>query len=486
MFVQSKLYGVRDIDLKLQNKKRFLSNLLKITITKKIIFFALFLLFFTVIVTAFFSYIFFKKAIEKKVVELKMNTTKIEEKIKKIYAEKKDLFEVPNISDMEKNKDSNSNLIISPIKHDYPEYNFKIETMEGTLKYEEKPKLIYDEKESKYFFEITRKINFQESSNFYSLKLSIQLEFFKTIFKSLLLGALVTIVLLFPFILFFSRTIIIPIVKVSKGAKQIAEGNLGIKVKSFSKDELGDLANTFNYMSNELYKIKRIRDDLLAVISHELRSPLGRIKGYTELLNDLKLNKDEKSVYFNSILNEIDFVNYMIGEIIEISRLELNKEQLFIERVDLALLISTIKSEVEKASLINKNVDYEFIYSDGLICEIDIEKIKRVFLNILDNSIKAKATKIIFSAKKINETIIVKVIDNGIGIPEDQLEIVFEKFYRVDKSRDRKTGGFGLGLAICKGIIKEHKGSIYFIKKDSGAELHIELPISQEDENPVQ
>jgi len=470
------------------NNKININNLFKITITKKILLLALGLLVFTVLITSLSSFYFFRKLLENELVKMDLKTDTIKKELRKFYSEKIDTFNLPDNKDHDdkdkdededKNKDSKDSIFFKPLEKEltkYESYNFKIEFFEGTLEFESKPKLVYDDNERKYFFEISRKIKFEENKPFYDLKVSIKVEFFKIILKSLLLGALVTILLLFPAIMFFSRFILIkPILKISKGANLIASGRLGIKVKSYSSDELGELANTFNYMSKELHKIKRIRDDLLAVISHELRSPLGRIKGYTELLNDLKLNKKEQKIYFDSIFSEIDFVNYMVGEIIEISRLELNKEQLFFETIDLADLINEIEKEIKLASHINKDINYDFQYTSGLFCSVDVNKVKRVLLNIFENSKKAKATNVKFIAEKDKDKIKISIIDNGVGIPEDQLEIVFEKFYRVDKSRDRNTGGFGLGLAICRGIILEHKGSIYFVKKDIGAELKIEL-----------
>jgi signal transduction histidine kinase len=417
---------------------------------------------------------------------LDINANEIKLKLEKIYEKKSNYFEIPDLLDNSKklNTDDPNEIFESfekSIKKDYPEYNFKIELIEGQFEFKEKPMLIYDKNEGKYFFEITRQIQFKENLPFKNLKVTLKIKYYKIILKSLFFGALIALILiLIPLIMIFSRTIIKPIINVSKGVREIASGNLGILIKSGSNDEIGELASSFNNMSKELYKMKSIRDDLLAVISHELRTPLARIKGYTELLNDLKLKKNEKDIYFNSILNEIDFLNTMVAEIIEVSRLELDKEQLITEKLDLSVFLKDIKDNLELSTSINKNVKYIFNYENDLCCEIDVEKFKRVFLNIIENSIKAGATLINLTAAKDSNKIFITITDNGCGIPEDQLELVFEKFYRVDKSRDRKTGGFGLGLSICKGIIKEHKGNIYFAKKDNGAELHIELPLIKE------
>ena len=452
------------------------------SIAKKIILIYVALILFTVILTSILSYLIFQRMIDNQISVIDVDTSVIKLKIENLYEKKSNLFELPDLSEeVKKNKkEKNPRMLFDIIEKDFSDYHFKVETMEGIIEYQEKPTLIYDSKEAKYFFEISRQIQFKESDSIRSLKLSLKINFFQIILKSLLLGALITIFILIPLVIFFSRNIIGPVLKVSKGARQIANGNLGVQVKYTANDELGELACSFNIMSKELSKIKKTRDDLLAVVSHELRSPLGRIKGYTELLDDLKLSKKEQKIYYKSIINEIDLLDVMAGEIIEISRLELNKEQLFIERISIADVLKAIESELELDKKMNKKRKYLFKYTENLYCNIDFEKIKRVFINVIENSKKAKAKQITVCAERIGKKVQIKFIDDGVGISEEQLEIVFEKFYRVDKSRDRKTGGFGLGLAICKGIIKEHEGDIFFVKKDKGAELRIELLANDE------
>jgi len=401
------------------------------------------------------------------------NTSAIRTRLEKLYETRKNLIEIP---DLNRNHESESSKIfIQTIEKSFPGYEIKIPTVQGTLEYRETPKLVYDTKEKKYFLEISREIKFSENLPFKSLQLSIKLNYYKIIIKSILLASLITMLFFIPLILVFSRTIISPISKLSKASKEIAGGNLNVFIDYNSQDEIGELSNSFNYMSKELANTKRIRDDLLASISHEIRSPLGRIRGYTELFFDLKLDKKEKELYYKSILQEVDFINSMVGEIIEISRLELGKEELYKEEIDLAFLLQLIEEDLNVRKSI-QDVNYIFKYEKELFCSIDVDKIRRVVQNIIDNSMKAKSTEITIFAKKHEKEIEIIISDNGIGIPEEQLEIVFEKFYRVDKSRDRKTGGFGLGLAICKGIVLGHNGKIFFTKKSVGTELHIILP----------
>ncbi len=401
------------------------------------------------------------------------NSKTIRTKLEKLYETRKNVIEIPDLN--RNSEKENSSIFIQTIEKSFPGYKLKIPTVQGTLEYRETPKLIYDTREKKYFFEISREIKFSENLPFKSLQLSIKLNYYKIIIKSILYASFLTMILFIPLVILFSKTIIKPIINLSKASKEIALGNLDVFIDYNSQDEIGELSNSFNFMSKELANIKRIRDDLLASISHEIRSPLGRIRGYTELFFDLKLDKKEKDLYYKSILQEVDFINGMVGEIIEISRLEFGKEELYKEEIDLAFLFKLIEEDLNVRKSIQE-ITYIFNYDKDLYCLIDVDKIRRVIQNIIDNSIKAKATKIEVNIKKLENDIEITIDDNGVGIPEEHLEIVFEKFYRVDKSRDRKTGGFGLGLAICKGIINGHGGKIFFIKKSGGAKICILIP----------
>ena len=401
------------------------------------------------------------------------NSKTIRTKLEKLYETRKNVIEIPDLN--RNSEKENSSIFIQTIEKSFPGYKLKIPTVQGTLEYRETPKLIYDTREKKYFFEISREIKFSENLPFKSLQLSIKLNYYKIIIKSILYASFLTMILFIPLVILFSKTIIKPIINLSKASKEIALGNLDVFIDYNSQDEIGELSNSFNFMSKELANIKRIRDDLLASISHEIRSPLGRIRGYTELFVDLKLDQKEKDLYYKSILQEVDFINGMVGEIIEISRLEFGKEELYKEEIDLAFLFKLIEEDLNVRKSIQE-ITYIFNYDKDLYCLIDVDKIRRVIQNIIDNSIKAKATKIEVNIKKLENDIEITIDDNGVGIPEEHLEIVFEKFYRVDKSRDRKTGGFGLGLAICKGIINGHGGKIFFIKKSGGAKICILIP----------
>lgn len=436
----------------------------------------IFLLVIHVLITAISTFFIFQKLLETQMNVIDFKTTVLKSQIEKYYEQKSDVYKLPEIGKGQYENLDDPGILKKNVEKNFPGMEFSINTIQGVVQYKEDPKLVYNKETKDYSFEITREIRFTKNMPFQSLELSIKLNFYKIILQSLLFASLVATIFIIPILLWYLNKVIKPIIKISKAVKKIAGGDLGIQVDYVSSDEIGVLSESFNYMSKELSKIKTIRDDLLATVSHELRSPLGRIRGYTELLLDIELEKEEKELYYKSILQEVDLLNSMAAEIIEISRLELNKERLFLEKIDMGFFFEILQEDLRIVTKTkNVNINYKFDY--GVLCEIDVEKLRRVITNIIQNSINAKSQNITINSTLKGKKLIIIIQDDGVGLPEEYYDLVFEKFYRVDKSRDRETGGFGLGLAICRGIIKEHKGEIYFSKADSGTKLIIELNV---------
>jgi len=461
---------VQGIDLKLVNRNQM-------TLRKKFIGLFCFLLLLHIFFTTLSSYFIFQKLLDSEMSVIDFKTTMLKSQIERYYEEKSDIYKLPELNQLDFEKKEDSSIIKENIEKNFPGMEFSLKTIQGTVQYKEDPKLVYNKETKDYSFQIKREIKFEKNLPFNSLELSIKLNFYKIILQSLLSGFFLAALLIFPLLVLYVNKMIKPIISISRASKKIASGDLGIQVNHKSEDEIGVLSESFNFMSNELFKMKAIRDDLLATISHELRSPLGRIRGYTELLLDIQLDDLEKKIYYKSILQEVDLLNSMATEIIEVSRLELNSEKLFLEKIDMGFFFDILQDDLNILTKTkNVNIVYKFDY--GIICEIDVEKFRRVIVNIIQNAINAKSTLIRLESQIINNIFIITIIDNGVGLNQDYFDLVFEKFYRVDKSRDRETGGFGLGLAICKGIIKEHKGKIYFSPVETGSKIVIELNIS--------
>lgn len=234
----------------------------------------------------------------------------------------------------------------------------------------------------------------------------------------------------------------------------------------------------------EQQRLENMRKEFVANVSHELRTPLTSIKSYAETLLDGALDDKEASEKFLGVINsEADRMTRLVKDLLQLSRIENQQMQWFFEPIS---FVDLVKNAVEKMELeaAGKNQKLEF-YVIGEIpgIEADYGRIEQVVFNILTNAIKYTpegGTVTVYAGRMYNE-IYLKVTDNGIGIPEDDLPRIFERFYRVDKARSREMGGTGLGLSIAKEIVEAHSGTINITsEKDRGTEVTVRLPITQE------
>ncbi|SCH15085.1 HAMP domain-containing sensor histidine kinase [Romboutsia sp. 1001713B170207_170306_H8] len=229
----------------------------------------------------------------------------------------------------------------------------------------------------------------------------------------------------------------------------------------------------------EKVKLENMRSDFVANVTHELKTPLTSISGFVETL---KLNENidpsTRSRFLGIIESESDRLKRLIDDILLLSSIE-NTESRVLEKINLYNTFNEVK---EMLSFIAKSKDIEFKYEfedESLCVESNRDYIKQVFLNLTENAIKYTPdhgeVKVIVSSN--DEDIFINVIDNGIGIPKDDIQRIFERFYRVDKARSRDVGGTGLGLAITKHIIKSLHGKIEVKSElNKGSEFIVTIP----------
>jgi signal transduction histidine kinase len=247
------------------------------------------------------------------------------------------------------------------------------------------------------------------------------------------------------------RWILKPVRWLNEGVREVSRGNLKHRIPLMRFDELRDLAAAFNDMTDRIREMLHTKEQLLLDVSHELRSPLTRIRVALEFLPDGQAKE--------SITGDVVEMEKMINEILETARMHHLHGKLKLERVILTDLLKDALSEFANQP---PGVQAGGIPT-GIAIKADPEQIKTVFKNILSNAIKfsipaSKPVRII--VKRRPPYIIVQIADNGIGIPPDELPYIFEPFYRVDKSRTKDSGGFGLGLSLCKTIMEAHEGRI--------------------------
>lgn len=273
------------------------------------------------------------------------------------------------------------------------------------------------------------------------------------------IGVLVVLLIIFLTIVFTAaylsiRRILRPIKSLTKGVEQISKGIFNYQVKVSDKrgrDELRELAESFNTMTNRLREMIHSKDQLLLDVSHELRSPLTRMNVALEFVPDGNTKE--------SIREDLMEMEKMIAEILETERLNSNHGKLNLKKANVLTLIKEVVQNLQ-----NRSPGVKLIpVPEKVFLEIDTDRIKRVLKNILENSLKyskPKSQPVEISIDDREKLVVIQIKDYGSGIPEEELPYIFEPFYRIDKSRSKKTGGYGLGMSLCKKIMEAHGGAI--------------------------
>lgn len=292
-----------------------------------------------------------------------------------------------------------------------------------------------------------------------------------------------SIFLALGFTLFISKRLSNPLIKMEKATREIAKGNLRTKIEVKSHDEIGSLGQAINDLSLELNNYRVNRSELLANISHELRTPISYLKGYAQLIKNNQYQDQEELRTFSMIIeDESERLSKLIQDLFELSKMEEGKIQLYFQMVDLDDLLEEVirkvyvKAKKKKLKLeLNIEDSLPLIYSDGA-------RIEQILLNILENAINYTETgEIVVDASEQYHFILIKVKDTGVGIPEEDIPFIFDRFHRVEKSRSREMGGTGLGLAIVYELVKLLQGNITVTSKyGEGTEFCISFPKNEQ------
>ena len=273
-----------------------------------------------------------------------------------------------------------------------------------------------------------------------------------------------------------SKSLIKPLEILNENAKLIGQGNLDKKIEVKNKDEIGELANSFNLMTENLktyIEKNNAKNIFVANMSHEIRTPLNGILGFLHLLETTKIDEEQKD-YLKEIKNSSEILLTTLNDILDFSKAEANKIVLENRNFDIKELINNL-SLYTKSNIKNKNIEVISEFDDTIPAWVlgDSVRLRQVLLNLINNSIKFTNNgyiKISAKALMAKDDIIqveFRISDTGIGIPKDKQQKVFEEFIQADESTTRKYGGTGLGLAICNRIITLMGGKL---KLDSEAD----------------
>lgn len=288
--------------------------------------------------------------------------------------------------------------------------------------------------------------------------------------KQLIIVSIIVIILSFVIGYFISKKISRPIENINNKAKKLAKGNYDFNFDNNSNIyEIDELANTLNYAKSELEQTDELRRELLSNVSHDLKTPLTMIKGYAEMVRDITYkDKNKRNDNLNIIIEETDRLNLLVEDILTLSKIESNKDEIKLERFDICLLVRNIINRYD----IYKQLDgYIFVLNipDSLYITADKKKIEQVIYNLVNNAINytGNDNKIIINIKTDNN-IKIEIIDTGEGINEEDIPFIWDKYYHSKKKHKRNLVGSGIGLSIVKKILESHDFEYGVVSSNEG------------------
>jgi len=304
------------------------------------------------------------------------------------------------------------------------------------------------------------------------------IRFRESINRLLLLGGGMAAIVGLLLSYFISTRMTSPLERMTEAAKKIEAGDYSERVEVTSKDEIGDLAYAFNHLAVTLERQEDLRRNLTADISHELRTPLASIRSHVEAYIDGVMEPTTENI--RSIHEETMRLSRLVEDLGELARLESDKVNIVKTKIDLNEVAGKVVFNL-KPLFEEKDVKIELSkVSEPLYVKADADKIYQILFNLLHNALKFTSLggKAEVRLEKNGKNALVYIEDNGIGIDLEEHSSIFERFYRVEKSRNRSSGGAGIGLTVVKELVDIHKGKISVDSElGKGTEFKIVMPL---------
>ncbi len=277
--------------------------------------------------------------------------------------------------------------------------------------------------------------------------------------------------------IFLSNKITEPITRITKKAKKMGTGDIDVSFEESGIKEIDELSETLTQAQEEMVKTDELRRDLMANVSHDLKTPLTMIKAYAEMIRDISYKDSEKmNEHLGIIVDETDRLTVLVNDILDLSRMQSNADTLSIEKFDLAEDIKTI---VNRYQIIKETEKYiiNVEMPDSIMIKADKKKLNQVIYNLINNAINYTGDDktVTVRVTKHKKYYLVEIIDTGKGIKESEIPYIWNKYYKNDKNHQRNVVSTGLGLSIVKEILELHgyeygvksvlkKGSIFYFK----------------------
>ncbi|MGM0791367.1 MAG: sensor histidine kinase [Bacillota bacterium] len=269
-----------------------------------------------------------------------------------------------------------------------------------------------------------------------------------------------------------------PLIKMKEATEQLSKGHFQVKLPPAGKDELGELSTSIQKLASDLKIIQKSRLDFLASISHELRTPLTYMQGYTAIALREGLPDSERREYLEIIQDESAKLGNLINNLFQLAKIDQTNFTIQKQEIDLCRILGELTAKV-KPAFNGKNIELQTCCKEGLTLSADPLRFEQIIYNLLDNALKYsdEHTKTAVHAEQTAKgTVKILIEDQGKGIPQADLKYVFDRLYRVDKSRSRENGGSGLGLSIVKELVEAHGGTIHISSQETkGTIVEIEI-----------
>lgn len=283
-------------------------------------------------------------------------------------------------------------------------------------------------------------------------------------------------------LIFFTEMVYQPLRKITYATEQYASGNMHYEFQVESEDEIGYLAACLNYMASEIARSEDDQKKFVANVSHDFRSPLTSIHGYLEAMLDGTIPPQQHEKYLNIVLNETDRLTKLTNSLLTLNNL--NTKGILLDRTDFDInrVIRSTAATFEGVCR-QKTIAIEVVLTgDKMYVHADMEKIQQVLYNLIDNAIKFSHNNSVIKIEtsEKNSKLFISVKDSGIGIPKEDLKMIWDRFYKSDLSRGKDKKGTGLGLSIVKEIINNHNENINVISTEgAGSEFIFSLPLAE-------
>lgn len=275
-----------------------------------------------------------------------------------------------------------------------------------------------------------------------------------------------------------SRKLSKPITKISNEAKKLADGNFNADFQTgVNIYEINELADSLNYTKEELSKTEKLKRDLMANVSHDLKTPLTMIKAYAEMVRDITYdNKEKREENLNTIIDETDRLNLLVNDILDLSAVQSGEETLKIEQINLIELINQI---IQRFKILSDQEHYKFIFThpNKVIIKADYKRLYQVIYNLINNAINYTGDdkKVYINIKDQPKTYLIEIIDTGKGIKKEEIDHIWDRYYHSDKKHKRNSYGTGLGLSIVKNILQNHSYNYGVKSSNKGSNFYFEI-----------